>query len=161
MQLKYTICIEAPNNKVWQYLAEVGNIHLWIESIRTSSTENTQTSGVGTIRVCQIGKKDFKEKFTSWEEGKSYTYEALNPPAIMKYAENSWRLSPENGKTLLTSEPKVIFKGGILGYIFEFLMRPMINKQMAEALAAFKFLVENGQPYQGKPSKLPRGPLTC
>jgi hypothetical protein len=31
----------------------------------------------------------------------------------------------------------------------------------ADALAAFKYLVENGKPYEGKHSSLPRVPVTC
>jgi len=161
MKLKLTACIEAPKEKVWEYLSDVSNVHLWVESIVTSPIEGTQTRGIGTFRVCQVGNKHFKEKFIAWDEGHSFTYQALNTPVVMKSAQNTWSVTSVNGKALLTSEPEVVFKGGILGKLLEPLMRPMIQRMGMDALASFKYLVENGHPYEGKPSTLPRAPITC
>ena len=61
-------------------------------------------------------------------------------------------LKAKNGKTLLTTESEVVLKGGIFGKILEPLMLLISKKMGSDALSAFKYLVENGQPYEGKHS---------
>ncbi len=67
----------------------------------------------------------------------------------------------ENGQTLLTSQAEIVLKGGIFGKLLEPLMYQMSKRMGANALAAFKYLVENGKPYKGKHSSLPRVPIAC
>lgn len=163
MKLTVTACIEATKEKTWEYLSDVSNINLWVDDIITSPCESNQTRGIGTVRICHLrGNKISREKFVAWEEGHSYTYQAVTTSMPMvKQAQNTWSVTSMNEKTLLTSEPEIVMKGGIFGKFLGLLMRPMIQKQMADVLASFKYLVENGQPYDGKPSRLSRAPITC
>ncbi len=163
MKLKATACIEASKEKTWEYLSDVSNINLWVDSIATSPCEGTRTRGIGTVRVCGLqGGKTAKEEFIAWNEGNSYTYQALEIPVpIMKQAKNTWSVTSVNGKTLLTAEPEVVLKGGVFGKLLGLIMRPMIQKEMTQVLASFKYLVENGKPYEGKVSDLSRAPVAC
>ena len=101
-----------------------------------------------------------KEEWTHWDEGNSFTYLASGAP-LMKFAKNRWSLQSVNGKTLLTTESEVELKGGLFGTLLQPLVRIMTNRMGSDALAAFKYLVENGQPYEGKHSSLPRVSPIC
>ena len=70
-------------------------------------------------------------------------------------------MKAENGKTLLTTESEVVLKGGIFGKILEPLMLLISKKMSSDALSALKYLVENGKPYEGNHSSLPRVSSVC
>jgi len=161
MNLKMTACIDAPIGKVWKVLADVANVHLWIEPIISASCENGKTNGVGTIRTCNLkGNLSIREEWTDWNEGHSYTYKAFGAPMV-KSAKNKWSLLPENGKTLLITESTVELKGGLLGKLLEPLMFFVSKRMGSNSLAAIKYLIENGRAYEKQHSKLPRVPISC
>jgi hypothetical protein len=64
-------------------------------------------------------------------------------------------------RSLLTTEAELELKGGILGRLVEPAMALVFDRMGSNSLAAFKYLVENGHPYQGRHSKLPRAPAVC
>jgi hypothetical protein len=80
---------------------------------------------------------------------------------LMKRATNTWSVYPRGDKTLLTSRAELVLKGGIFGQFIEPVMMLMMRRMAPDSLAAFKYLVENGRPYAGKHSELPRAPISC
>lgn len=40
MKLKMTACIEAPEEKVWEILANITNVHLWIDPVISATCED-------------------------------------------------------------------------------------------------------------------------
>ncbi len=161
MKLRSTACIEAPKDKVWEVLSDIANIHMWVAPIASAKCVGAQTTGVGTVRVCELGANiQVKEDFTEWHEGYSFTYQACNAPMI-KFAKNSWSIQAVNGKTLLTSEAEVTLKGGMFGKLLLPFMYLWSKKLGADSLAAFKYLVEEGHAYTGKASRLPRVISVC
>jgi len=62
---------------------------------------------------------------------------------------------------LLTTESEVLLKGGILGKLLEPVMLILSKKMGSDSLSAFKYLVEQGKPYDGKHSSLPRVTSFC
>ena len=161
MKMMGTACIDAPVERVWQVLADVENIDLWVDPIQSAECVGGRTTGVGTRRVCHLqGGITVEEEWTDWDEGVSYTYVASGAP-LMKSASNRWSVKPENGKTLLTTESVVVLKGGLFGKLLEPLVRLMSARVGADSLAAFKFLVETGRPFEGKKSALPRVSAVC
>lgn len=161
MKLKMSACIEAPKEKVWQVLSDISNVGSWVDPILSAHCENDKRSGVGAIRVCHLkGNMTIKEKWVEWDEGKSYTYQGYGAP-FLKSAKNKWSIKPYKGKTLVTTESEVELKGGIFGKLLEPLLFFFTKKMGANALAAFKYLVETGEPYEGKHSTLHRVPTAC
>jgi len=161
MKLRMSACIEVPKEKVWQILSDVSNVNLWVDTIQSAYCEDGKTSGVGTVRVCLLkGNMNIKEKWIEWDEGHSYTYQTANV-MLIKYATNKWSVETENGKSLLITESEIIFKGGFFGRILEPLMYFLFKRMGAQSLAAFKYLVEVGRPYEGTYSHLPRVPMIC
>ena len=161
LKMKKSACIDASPETTWRFLSDLENISLWSETVLSSECKGERKKGLGAERTCRIGKDTvITERWTSWIEGESYTYEGYDLP-LVKSAKNTWSLKDENGKTLLTTESELVLKGGIFGRILEPIMSLISKKMGSDALSAFKYLVENGQPYQGKHSSLPRVSATC
>lgn len=134
---------------------------LWSESVLSAKCTGALKRGIGAERTCNLKNNiTIVERWVSWNEGSSFTYEGFNLP-LVKSAKNTWSLISENGKTLLITESEVVLKYGIFGRVLEPLMRIMATKMGSDALAAFKYLVENEQPFEGKHSLLPRVPIAC
>ena len=161
IRLQGSVCVEASVETVWAVLSDIENVPLWVEPIVDAYCSSDTKRGIGTERTCRLkGNMTIKEKWILWEEGKSFAYIGYGLP-LMKSAKNTWTLKNENGKTLLSSEAEIEFKGGILGKLLELVMRPMMRRLGAPTLAAFKYFVENGRPFEGKHSSLPSAAVTC
>ncbi len=161
LKMKNSACINASPETTWKFLADLENISSWSEAVLSSECKGERKKGIGAERTCRIGKGTvITERWISWREGESYTYEGFDLP-LVKSAKNTWTVETANGKTLLTTESEVVLKGGIFGRVLEPIMLFISKKMGSDALAAFKFLVENGRPYQGKHSSLPRVSATC
>jgi len=161
LKLKKSACIDASLETTWTFLSDLENISSWSETVLSSECKGERKKGIGAERTCRISKSTFiTERWTSWKEGESYTYEGFDLP-LVKSAKNTWSVKAENGKTLLTTESELVLKGGIFGRILEPLMLYISNRMGSDALSAFKYLVENGQPYAGKHSSLPRTIANC
>ncbi|MEM7131820.1 MAG: SRPBCC family protein [Chloroflexota bacterium] len=162
MKLVGIVCIDATKEEVWRVLADVAAVDQWVGVIESAYCESEQTTGVGTKRVCHLsGGVTVIEEWTMWDEGNSFTYRAIKRPFMIKTAYNTWSVESVNGQTLLKTESEVVLKGGIFGKLLEPLMRMLTTRMGDESLVAFKYLVENGEPYQGPIADLPNIPVTC
>jgi hypothetical protein len=161
IKLFASVCIEAPADRVWARLAKLEDIQLWAEAVVHAQCDGTLTQGVGAERTCELaGKRIIKEQWVAWEEGRSFTYEGVGIP-LMKRAINHWSVLPQGERSLLTSEAELEIKGGVVGRLLEPLLGPLLRRMAPTTLAAFKYLVEHGQPYEGKASALPKAPALC
>jgi len=154
-------CIEASTDQVWNVLSDISNVNLWVDPIISATCESDIKRGVGAIRVCELkGNMTIKEKWVKWDEGNSFTYQA-DETSFFKSATNKWTLKLDKGKTLITTESDVVLKGGVFGKILEPPMYLVSKKMGADSLAALKYLVETGKPFNKKFSKLPRVAISC
>ena len=161
LRLFASVCIEAPADIVWAQLAKLEDIQLWSEPVVQARCEGPITRGVGAERTCElVGHRTIHERWVAWEEGRSFTYEGFGIP-LMKRAANRWSVRPHGDKSLLTSEAELEIKGGVVGRVLEPMLGPLMRRMAPHALAAFKYLVEHGQPYDGKASELPQAPALC
>jgi len=160
-KLKSLACIEANISEVWKVLSDIENVSLWIDPINKSYCTDNIDHGVGAKRVCELkGNITIYEKWTDWQEGRSFTYEGFDIP-LTKSAKNTWSVTQEDDKTLLTSEAEIELKGGVFGKLLEPVMIYFSKRMAADSLASFKYLVENGKPFEGKSSNLARVPVSC
>ena len=161
IRMKNSVCIESSMDTVWSALADIEKVTLWAEPIIEAHCDSNTKRGIGAVRVCKLkGNITIKEKWVAWDEGKSFTYVGYGMPLI-KLAKNTWSVRPENGKTLLTSHAEIEFKWGIFGKLMEFALVSAMRRMGPPTLAAFKYWVENGRPYEGKHSSLPVAPVAC
>lgn len=160
-KLVSTVCIDASKEATWAVLAKLEDISLWSEPVLSASCNDIGTRGIGSVRTCNLkGSMTITEQIVGWNEGNSLTYLAFNAP-MMKSAKNTWSVTSQGGKSLLTSEAELVFKGGIFGRLLARLAAPAMRKMSQDGLAAFKYLVEHGHAYEGKHSTLPRAPVGC
>jgi hypothetical protein len=161
ISLRGSVCIDAPAHEVWAALAKLEDIQLWSEAVVRARCSGAITEGVGAERTCDlVGGITIKERWLEWDEGHSFTYEGLGIPLVAR-ARNTWNVHPEGERTLLTSHAEVELKGGLLGRLLEPLARYQFSRMGPRTLAAFKHLVENGEPPPGRHSRLPHVPVTC
>lgn len=161
-RLSGSVCIDAPVHVVWERMARLEEIELWSEMVRRATCQGRLSRGVGAERTCElVGNVAIQERWTAWDEGRSFTYEGFGLP-LVKRASNIWSVHPEGERqTPVTTRAVVELKGGIFGTLLEPLMSVMFRRMAPNALAAFKHLVENGHPYEGRHSQLPRAAATC
>lgn len=158
--LSASVCVEAPTDEVWARLAKLEDIALWSETVRAARCDGAIARGVGAERTCDLaGGITITERWTSWEEGVSFTYEGFGIP-LVKHARNHWAVEADGEKTLLTSYARVVLKGGRLSRLLEPVLAIQFRRMGPRTLAAFKYLVENGEAPSAKHARLPH-PSAC
>jgi hypothetical protein len=154
--LNSSACIDAPLALVWARLAALEDIPLWTDAIRAASITSEARMGVGAERTCELhGNHTLTERVVAWDDGRSFTYESTTAP-FMKLARNTWSVEAHGpGRTLVTSQAEVTFKGGPFGRLLEIVFGPLLARVFPNPFAKFKFWVETGHPFQGNARKLP------
>jgi hypothetical protein len=162
LRLSASVCIDAPAASVWDRLARLEDIQLWSEAIGRATCDGPLSRGVGAERTCTLkGNLVIQERWIAWDEGRSFKYEGSGLPFV-KRATNAWSVHPEGeNRSLFTTEAKVELKGGLFGRLLEPIMALAFRRMGSNSLAAFKYLVENGRPYDGRHADLPRAAATC
>jgi ligand-binding SRPBCC domain-containing protein len=161
MKLVASVCIDAPAEVVWSHLAKLEDIQLWSSAVLHAKSTGKVSQGVGAERVCElVGNRTITERWVAWDEGRSFQYEGFGIP-MMNRATNRWSVIPRGAQSMLVSEAEVEMKGGVLGRLLEPVLTPVMNRMAPSTLAAFKYLVEHGQPYAGKVTELPPIAATC
>lgn len=159
--LSASVCIEAPAEVTWAQLAKLEDIQLWSAAVVHASCAGAVSQGVGAERTCElVGNRIIKERWIAWDEGRSFQYEGFGIP-LMKRATNRWSVIPHGAQSLLTSEAEVEIKGGLFGSVLELILMPLMRRMAPHALTSFKYLVEHGQPFNGKATDLPRAAVSC
>ena len=80
----------------------------------------------------------------------------------MRAAQNTWSVKTLDDKTtLLTTDAIIELKGGLFGRLFQPLVRIVSARMGNQALAAFKYLVEENRPFEGPSSSLPTPSPVC
>lgn len=118
-------------SQVWAWLSDYGNIQRIHPRVRHSYVVGDQTSGVGAVRVCEMGKKDFiKERVTGWKDAKEYTVEMVESSMPLKWANATLGVRPidkEQSEVFMRMAYEMKF--GPLGAVLDRLMlRPMMRK---------------------------------
>jgi hypothetical protein len=107
------------------------------------------------------GNITIQERWVAWDEGRSFAYEGTGLP-LVKRARSIWSVHPKNKRQLLlTTDAEVELKGGYFGRLLEPVMAAVFRRMAPSSLAEFKYLVENGHPYQGRHSNPPAAAATC
>ncbi len=96
--------INVPTSKVWEIIADFGNVSKWSPYITQSATISSSNRGVGTERSSEgLQPETLIEKVVAWDEGNSITYEMIKEPFIMSMLS----ISGEGGQTLVTADLQV------------------------------------------------------
>ena len=134
------VIINASTAAVWDVLKEFGSVSDWAPAVSKSYYLDSQTSGVGTGRHCDIdGLGSIDEVVTEWQEGVGFTY-SVTPLGPLDKSKSSWRLTPvSDSKTRLEVVLSYDLRFGLLGKaLHKLVMRRKLEQSLPDTLAAFR-----------------------
>jgi hypothetical protein len=80
-----SVCIEAPSDEVWTALARLEDFQLWSQQVVAARCDGPISHGVGAQRRCDLGAGiTITERWLSWEDGRSFTYEGVGLPLVAR-----------------------------------------------------------------------------
>lgn len=163
IHMKTDICVDVPIDIAWRHMSRIDEIDLWVDMIKDSYCTSEHNRGLGAERVCLLeNNMKVTERFTHWDEGKAFTYEAVGSGLPgMKWAQNEWTFEARGNKTMIRSRASLVCKWGLFGRIFEPIVLWGFKRDMPNIAASLKYFIENGKAYEGKSTTLPRAPNFC
>jgi hypothetical protein len=145
---KKAIEVNASKEKVWNALADFGNICHGHPAVSKSYVTSTQKEGMGATRHCDFTMMgaSAEEKVVEWNEGKNVkieVYELKKMPGIdtMKM---DLSLRENEGKTILTGTMQYTMKNGFFDVMNSVMMKRMNAKLLSGIMAGHKLYIETG-----------------
>ena len=139
-EVRSEVIIDASSDAVWNVLKEFGSVSDWAPSVSKSYYLDSQTSGIGTGRHCDIdGIGSIDEVVTKWQEGVGFSY-SVTPLGPLAKSASSWQLTPiSDSKTKLQVVFSYNLRFGLVGKILhKLVMRRKLEQSLPDTLAAFK-----------------------
>lgn len=99
----YQVCIAVDTpvtaEAFWRVLADLGSIHRYLPSLKSSALTTGETSGIGCERTCENTKGQvWSERCEEWEEGRSFAVTFLTDrpgfPYPFSKMRGGWRVTP-------------------------------------------------------------------
>lgn len=158
---KAQIKIGAPKERVWDVLADVGNIYKWNPGVTHSYSTSAEASGEGASRHCDVQSGPIKgyleERAFDWREGEGFKIKVSDSSLPVKRIIVQFAVRSDGGQTVVEVSPEFQLKYGVLGVVMERLMfGPQFRKGMAGLLAGLKHYVETGEEVAKKVPSLAR-----
>ena len=146
--------IEAPAEKVWDVLADFGNVSVFNPNVTESHLTADHVNGVGATRHCDlaVGGASIEERIVDWNEGSSYTIEiydgSRNPFATALGTFVVEPLGDDRSAVTMTLDWKP--KGGVFAGLLGRALKGQNKKAITGVLAGLKHHVETGDPVEGR-----------
>jgi carbon monoxide dehydrogenase subunit G len=150
-QIVRAVHIKAPKHKVWEALADFGNVSRLSPGIKHSHLTSAGTVGLGSTRHCDLSVMGatLDERIAGWEEGASIDidiYRWTNLPLMRKMGAHFRIEEDQQGNTCLIATLKYVTGMGLIGWFMDtFMMKPMNGKNWAVFVAGIRHYVETGQ----------------
>ena len=139
-EVRSEVVIDASSDAVWNVLKEFGSVSDWAPSVSKSYYLDSQTSGIGTGRHCDIdGIGSIDEVITEWQEGVGFSY-SVTPLGPLAKSSSSWQLTRiSDSQTKLQVVFSYNLRFGLVGKILhKLVMRRKLEQSLPDTLAAFK-----------------------
>jgi ligand-binding SRPBCC domain-containing protein len=142
--LEERVEIGAPADRVWEVLADFGNVAGWAPYMRRSHLIGDRHSGIGMRRgMRHAWGFRFEEVVTQWHEGKGFAFDVLKAPFPMKDVKEVWVLAPEDGHTAVETQVRYGAHLGLLGGLVDWLLvRFVVRREMRAGLRGLKEFTE-------------------
>lgn len=155
MVIKKETVVHKNISDTWQLLGPAfPDAYKWASAVNHSEGKGKPFNGAAcSERGCATTIGQIKEKLLSYSaEDYSLSYQLSEGlPSVVKYASNSWKLTPIGpDKTRLNIRMDIML-GGIIGIIMQPLMRIQLSNLGNNLIGDFKHYVEKGHP---SPKKL-------
>ena len=147
-----TIKVNAPKEKVWEVLADLGSIYKWNPGVSHSYSTSSETGGEGAMRHCDLQNAKggsigyLKERAFDWRDGDGFTIDIYESNLPLKRNHVKFDLKSNGDDTIVTITPDYELKFGPLGVLADLLIgRRMLKKGMADMAAGLKHHIETGE----------------
>ena len=148
-----SVRIEAPKDRVWEVLSDLGSIYKWNPGIAHSFTTSDAARGDNAMRQCDLPDGGFlRERAFNWSEGEGFTIDIYETSLPLKESLVDFRATPDGEATVVNLKMDYKLKFGPIGVLMDavFASRQARNG-MADLLAGLKDYVETGK--QANPSR--------
>jgi uncharacterized protein YndB with AHSA1/START domain len=145
-----TTTIDAPKDKVWAVLADIGSIEKWSPGVTHSHSTSAEPGGEGATRHCDVGmggkSASLEERAFEWREGEGYKIDVYESSMPMKSNVVTFALKDAGSGTTVTVSPDYKMKFGPIGAMMDTLMvRKQFEKGVEGMLSGLKQYVETGE----------------
>lgn len=152
--LDLSIVVDAPNDRVWEVLADFGGVATWNPNVKRSKLTSTGDVGAGITRECVLAPMGtVQERVTEWSDGRLLGIEIFdhkNVPAL-RSAIGTFELTPQGDQTLVRMRFDYTVGLGAMGKGMNALgMKRSFTKSLGQLLAGLKYYAETGEPAEKK-----------
>lgn len=115
-----SVGIDAPLEKVWNFLAKLEALQAYDPAIASSKVETPDKLGLGASRRCTL--KDggwFREKVTLWEPHRALAFELHDCSLPVRRLSHHYRLTEQSDTTLVTQRMDYDLKFGPVGALLD------------------------------------------
>ena len=143
------VIIDAPKQKVWDALADFGNVQNMSPNIAKSYLTTEQVNGLGAERHCDFTTMgaQVEERIVEWNEGESLKidiYERKNMPMIADILA-SFNLEESDNKVILLASFEYSMSSGLGNVMNSLVMKKMNIKSWELFIAGIKHHIETGE----------------
>jgi ribosome-associated toxin RatA of RatAB toxin-antitoxin module len=144
--IKNEIIINAPIEKIWEALTNVGELDKYDPTVEKSTVLSETNKGIGAKRKVTMkdGKNWFDEKCTIAIQNEALTYELTDCSFPVKKLNHSYTFEQNGNQIKVKQVMKYEVKFGFLGKILDGLvMRKQSDKGIKQFLNGLKSYTEN------------------
>ena len=145
MQVKKSININTPAERIWPYLIDPEKIIQWCITFREFEYTSKQHSGVGTPIFIEekatgpVMKMDFS--VTEWTENEVVAIRKVSGSMPKNY-EQRWQIEAQNGESKFTFFEEIQMPWGFIGKLLESVAQGTSEKTVDKMLQVLKDKVE-------------------
>ncbi|MFT5723246.1 MAG: ligand-binding SRPBCC domain-containing protein [Bacteroidia bacterium] len=147
--IKRHIAINASKEKVWNALADFGNVQNLSPNIKKSFLTSTDKVGLGSTRHCDFYSfgASVDEKIIAWDEGNSMKIELFNLKNLPMVSRMGalFELEEKNGQTLINGTFEYHMSNSLGQLLNKLKMEKMNTKSWEAFLAGIKHNLETGE----------------
>ena len=146
------IDINAPKQKVWEVLADLGSIYKWNPGVAKSYSTSPETEGEVAMRHCDLQNAKggsigyLEERAFDWRDGEGFTIDVYESNLPIKRNHVRFTLESNGDSTVVTITPDYALKFGPVGVLADLLFaRRQLKKGMVDLAAGLKYHIETGE----------------
>ena len=146
-----SIKVNAPREKVWEVLSDLGSIYKWNPGVAHSHSTSDALDGEGATRHCDLQNGKMKigyleERAFDWHDGEGYTIDIYASNMPLSDSTVEFEIDSDGAETIVTVTPRYRVKYGPLGWLMNGLIgKRMYQNGMNELLSGLKYHVETGK----------------
>ncbi len=140
------IRIDAPRDKVWDVVADLGSVSIWNPALADSHYTSDAKEGVGASRHCDFPDGGYvKEHALEWKPGEAFTLDIYEGTVPFASATGGFSLSDDEDGTMTTIAIEYDLKADVPVDPQE-IERQNREELLPLVLAGLKHYVETGEP---------------